>query len=154
VLTREPISVPEAIDAASRVGAWRPDDADGHGWLDDRPIFLAHEPETWEDYDQASLRALHRILGWSPSDRLLVVGAMCNQPIDHRLIAQVALAVLSGRDGVIDYGGPLEIESTGLPGWALSLRYEMAAGGYAQSAIVSPDWLAGWLAEPTFRLIK
>jgi hypothetical protein len=85
---------------------------------------------------------------------VLAVGAMCNDPIDHRLLAEVALTLLSDRDGAIDYSGPLDTEPIGLPGWALHLRYEMAAGGYAQSAIVSADWLTAWLADPAFRLVK
>ena len=36
---------------------------------------------------------------------------MSNQPTDHRIVAQVALALLNRRDGAIDYSGPLEIES-------------------------------------------
>jgi hypothetical protein len=154
VHTPETVTVSDAVAAACQVGEWRAGDSDGSGWLDERPIFFDDGPGSWEDYDAASLRALHHVLGWAPSDRGLAIGAMCNDSVDHSLLAQVAVAVLGTREGAIDYNGSLDIEPMGLPGWVLHLRYELAAGGYAQSAVVSAEWLAAWLADPAFRLIK
>lgn len=154
ILTREFVSVTAATRAIANAGVWRQGDDEGFGWLDDRPLVIGHSDESWVVDDQPSFRALCGLLGWEPCSRELAIGAMCNDAIDHRKLALAALAVLEVYEGVIDYGDSLEAEPPDLPGWTVHLRYEAAAGGYGQTAIVSSDWLRGWLSAPQFRLVK
>lgn len=154
VVTREIVSIADAVEAASRLGVWKPGEQEGDGWLDGRPIAFVHDDDPWEDDDEAALRVLKTMLGWEPSVPSLVIVAMCNSPRDHELLAQVALEVLDGRQGAVDLDGEPPDVPMDLPGWVVHVRYRTVNEADAFHAVASREWLFGWMADQAFRLVK
>jgi hypothetical protein len=142
---------------------------DGQFWVEGRPFVVTIGPEYPEMLTEVVQSGLPRVLGWTPSG-VVTVAAMCNGPEDHRLLAQLCLALCQETGGVVDFGGTLpfgpDVEGSaaaypsstanpaGLQGVLFSTSYETMAGSFATTHYGDADLLRAWLAHPTFHMVK
>lgn len=109
------------------------------------------DPEKNEDvsFEEQVKEALQANLGYIPKE-LILVSAMCNQKIDHQLLAQLLIELADRFDAnMIDLFGNIQ-NRPDLPGIVL----EIETGSQFVSLMVSVEFLKAWLNHPDFRMIK
>jgi hypothetical protein len=138
-------------------------------WLDGRPFVATNgfvDPRMLAELVKSGLPSL---LGWTPKG-VVVVAAMCNGAEDHRLLAQLCLAICEETGGIVGFGGALpfgadldgrgparssRVENpAGLQGVLFSTSYETAGGSFATTHYAGAKLLRAWLEHPTFHMIK
>ena len=80
----------------------------------------------------------------------IVVAAMCNQPVDHRTLAELVASIAEERDGIVDLGRldlPDDIGDTVQCTWS-----EDATDQW--TLLAHPAAVRGWMSRPQFRLLK
>jgi hypothetical protein len=102
----------------------------------------------YEDDKKEILRAR---LGFVP-EQLILVSAMCNQLLDHRLLAHflIEMAEKFGAN-LVDMGGEIE-DRPDLPGKVIESPSEEHPGFVP--IIVDVEFLKNWLNHPRFHMIK
>lgn len=146
-------------------------------WILGRPFMLSfdsNEPVTEE---------VSTVLGWSPQEAV-VLAAMCNDRLDHRLLGELCLHFARQLEGWIDFGGALlprlsdsvrvwyesRDSSTspgweewephvrrmidGLPGTLHTVLYSTEWGKEWGSHIGDADFLEAWLRHRDFHMVK
>jgi len=118
-----------------------------------------------------------RVFGLCP-DSAVTVSAMCNEPEDHRILADIALCLAQRLGGIIDMGGLIvprhvflstpdfwnapwpavqsrvQAFTKSMPGTAVALAYRTASGREWAWHTVDAAFLQAWLRHPEFRMIK
>jgi hypothetical protein len=86
------------------------------------------------------------------------IAAMCNDKIDHHLLAELALEINKIVGGLINLHGKIldatPEETQNYPGNIYEIRYEMDYGQTNYYNICDAEWLRNWTQHPDFRLIK
>ncbi len=122
-------------------------------WVQERPFIVIIGPEYEEEIDDYIDNGLHSLIGWTPKD-IVGFAAMCNQHIDHHLLAEICLRFARKLDGLIDFDGELQINSTNTPGELLSVQYVAASGKECIYHVGNVEFLDWWIKQPEFRMIK
>lgn len=138
-------------------------------WVEGRPFILSFGEEYEGELNDIIEAGLPSVLGWRPQD-LLRLAAMCNDPVDHRILAQLLLRLAQILGGVIDFGGsvlpepsldgptpslPARVEApAGLAGVVFATSYAIEAGRYGTCQYGDPAFLEAWLQHSTFRMVK
>lgn len=99
--------------------------------------------------DGFELAAVVAALGFQPSTTVHAF-AYGNAPADHRLLAELALAVARRYDGLVDFGGSLGDNVTARRGWLVSLPYEWSGTFHIGDA----DFLDAWMEDPRFHMVE
>jgi hypothetical protein len=111
------------------------------------------DPFTNEEfrYEDGEKESLQEKLGFVPKE-LILVSAMCNQPLDHRLLAHL-LIELAGKFGadLMDLHGELN-NRPDLPGKIIEIPSAEHPGFVP--IIVDVEFLKNWLNHPNFHMIK
>lgn len=118
-----------------------------------------------------------RVFGLYP-DMTVTLSAMCNQPEDHHILADIALALVRHLDGVIDMAGlivprhvflstpdfwntpwsavqsSVQVFTASMPGTAAALAYRTSSGREWAWHTVDATFLQAWLCHPKFHMIK
>lgn len=85
----------------------------------------------------------------------IVISAGCNQDGDHNVLGELTLEIAQLLNGIIDFGGDLNIYQKGikeeLNGKVYSIEYN---NGMAEYQISDSEFLANWIKQPNFRMIK
>jgi Family of unknown function (DUF6368) len=137
-------------------------------WLDERPFIVAITSRESEAAQEADAE-LAPELGWSPWLEI-ELAAMCNDPLDQRLLGEVCLYVARALDGIIDFGGAILPEPdlsgpTALPAVSVPLffdgrgtlyaaSYKIDEGRYGTCHYGDAALLQAWLKQPKFRMVK
>jgi hypothetical protein len=120
-------------------------------WIQKRPFLLNIDHSEPLDENVSSL------LGWTPAGSILLA-AMCNSDLDHRLLGKLCLHFARKYDGWVDFGGALISHLTGnlqgLPGRVCTIPYITGLGEAWVSHIADADFFEAWLHHPGFHLIK
>jgi hypothetical protein len=107
---------------------------------------------------------LHDLLDFFPEQRI-TVNAGCQQPMDHRILAQLVIRLAEQYGGVVDLNGWLtpdwklsadEVRAylLKLPGRVMEVHGTTGAGKPTIWHLVDPVFLRAWLKEPNFHMIK
>jgi hypothetical protein len=156
--------VAEAI-CRDRIGAC----VTGDRWFIQRRPFLATFGEDYEGYFADLLaEGLGEALGWKPQGAVHLA-AMCNDPIDHRILGEACVEILCAFHGVIDFGGaimgarqprgsaepPERVENPdGLAGLLWVTWFGNASGVLLPHHFGDALLLQALLKRPGFRLLK
>ena len=139
---------------------------DEHPWSE--MGLLAEAGETQAFYE--------RTFGVYP-DSMISLSAMSNQPVDHRILGEIALALAQRLGGVIDVGlivprhvsvstadfwnAPWSAVQSGvrafteaMPGVAVALTYRPTPGREWARHTIDAAFLQAWLSHPEFHMIK
>lgn len=85
----------------------------------------------------------------------IVISAGCNQDGDHNVLGELTLEIAKLLNGLVDFGGDLNIYRKGiteeLKGKVYSIEYN---NGMAEYQIADVEFLTNWIKHPNFRLIK
>lgn len=140
-------------------------DAQGDGFrLGDRPFILGFGEGYPGELEELGETTLPRHLGWMPEGAMWLA-AMCNQIEDHRLLAEVCLAIAERLDGIVDYGGVLRFDPLAqrLPS-VLTQAYEfpprydgtLLAVPHGRLLVHYSDcaFLHWWMQQAEFRMVK
>ena len=130
------------------------------GWITKRPFFVdcgwAYKREI-EDFD---FDGFQKGFGWSPVDQV-TIAAMCNDDIDHRLLAQICVAIAEEFHGAVNFGGrPFSLTDDiikSLSGKPIALA--AFDGGVLKNPELSvcfadSTFVSEWLHHPSFRMVK
>jgi hypothetical protein len=118
-------------------------------WVASRPFLWS----TGEEYPgQLSEEDLSGLIGWQPKDQV-IFAAMCNDEVDHRVLAELCIDVGYLLDGVVDFGGWLGDDITPKIGQIWTSPYASVSGP-AFSHLGTPEFLEWWLEQPAFRMVK
>jgi hypothetical protein len=101
---------------------------------------------------QLSEEDVSGLIGWQPKDQV-IFAAMCNDEVDHRVLADLCIDVGYLLDGVVDFGGWLGDDITPKIGQIWTSPYASASGP-AFSHLGTPEFLEWWLEQPAFRMVK
>ena len=108
---------------------------------------------TGEEYPgELSEEDLFGLIGWQPKDQV-IFAAMCNDEVDHRVLAELCIEVAYSLDGVVDFGGWLGDDIAPKIGQIWAGSYE-SVSGRAFSHLGTPGFLEWWLQQPGFRMVK
>jgi hypothetical protein len=137
--------------------------------VDGRPFIFAIGPEYAEELSEIEESGLPAVLGWVPRDTVSFA-AMCNQEHDHRLLAELCIALAEREDGIIDFGGclavgpnlsdsaaskPLRLQDPeGLSGVLYAASHETSPGSFFTSHYGDAALARAWLHHPNFRMVK
>lgn len=137
-------------------------------WVEERPFLVDFGQKSTSELDELT-QALGNVLGWTPRSSIMLA-AMCNDRRDHQLLAQLCLRLASMFDGVVDFGGELLSEPilnrsapttavrvvapSGLNGRLFAISYMTANGEYATSHLGDAPFLASWINDPRFQMVK
>lgn len=103
----------------------------------------------WEYEEQLIEYAeLNSLLGWAPLD-LVVFGAMCNGPEDHKALGSLTLGLASAVGGVIEFGSLLE-EYTRDEQILQHPEYYP----YGGTSILGVNLMKAWLLHRDFAMVK
>ena len=85
----------------------------------------------------------------------IVISAGCNQDGDHNVLGELTLEIAKLLNGLVDFGGDLNIYGKGvteeLKGKVYSIEYN---NGMAEYQIADVEFLTNWIKHPNFRMIK
>ena len=85
----------------------------------------------------------------------IVISAGCNQIGDHNMLGELTLQITSKLDGLIDFGGDINMYRQGiteeLNGEVYAIEYN---NGMAVYQISDTTFLANWIKHQDFRMIK
>jgi len=122
-------------------------------WVQERPFIVTFGPEHENELDDFVAGGLSDMMGWTPKDTI-GFAAMCNQQVDHRLLGEICLQCAKSLDGVIDFGGELPARPSHAPGTLYTVPYRGATGHECRYHVGNAQFLAWWLNQPNFRMIK
>jgi Family of unknown function (DUF6368) len=97
------------------------------------------------------LKAVSAAFGFTPSSAIDIF-AYANSPIDHRILAELALFFTRQFDGIVDFGGNLGSVSV-RSGKLVSIPYTSVSGPSAFH-VSDAEFLEAWLCDPGFHMIK
>lgn len=107
--------------------------------------------DTGFEQEEEERRSIEEALGYVPSSAIHIF-AFSNSPIDHRMLAEIALYFARTFGGLIDFGGNLG-EVRRHAGQLFSIPY--CAGSTPQAFHVGDiEFLENWLADPRFHMVK
>jgi hypothetical protein len=135
-------------------------------WIDQRPFIVSMGEEYPGAMQEVMDTGLPSLLGWHEVDTIRLA-AMCNDPIDHQLLAELCLLIARTGDTVVDFHGELIggaalsdqncvviTPPTPLPGKLYQLQQPRDDGSFIVTQAGDAAFLAGWLRSPQFRMIK
>ena len=126
-----------------------------------------------EELQEEQKHFLH-YLGYVPQQYINVY-AGCNNPIDHRILGQIALLLAERYDHIIDLGAlrpPLQpgrrwdiesdtiedveqyVRSLAFPGHIFHMYYTTARDTRWVHHLVDTQWFRSWLQHPNFHMVK
>ncbi|MEU8238230.1 DUF6368 family protein [Actinoplanes missouriensis] len=147
---------------------------DGHDWWvlrDPRPLGLPEHLQTGpmlievgrhEADDAGEAAGLARAAGSVPGSEIVLAAAV-NGTDDHRLLAEIAVAIARRYGGLIGLDGPLPVPTgsatareiiRSLRGRWHEIPYRTAGGDVAVYHVVDAGLLSSWLRHPHFRMVK
>ncbi|MBN1911527.1 MAG: hypothetical protein JW818_17430 [Pirellulales bacterium] len=119
-------------------------------WIQGRPLSVGFGPC---DEDEEDFKILCDKLGWTPQG-CIDCSAGCNSDIDHRVLGEVCLHFVQLFNGVVDFCGELPASALDGPGKLWSLPYQSVMGIQCISHFSDAEFLAWWLQQPEFYMIK
>lgn len=122
-------------------------------WIDDRPFILIPGTEYEGQLEEYTEVGLCDLLGWTV-EATVTVCAMCNQIQDHRLLGEFCLNIAKLLGGIIDFGGELPLGRAQHRGALYGFPQVGNSGCPWTWHIGDIDFLAWWLEQPNFRLVK
>ena len=148
VIAREPLSAAQLGSVADFIASKAARVEGDSFWVSGRPfIWIAGE----EYPGQLSEVDLSEVIGWQPKGQVILI-AMCNDKVDHRILADLCIEVALLLDGIIDFEGWLG-DVTPKIGQIWKSTYE-SVPGTAFSHLGTPEFLRWWLEQPGFHMIK
>ncbi|PHR98978.1 MAG: hypothetical protein COA78_25505 [Blastopirellula sp.] len=149
VIIREPLSAEQRSKVADLVSSKASQVEGMDFWVNDRPFLWS----IGEDYPgELAEEDLSELIGWQPQDQV-IFAAMCNDQVDHRILAELCIEVARLLDGLVDFGGWLgDLEPSDV-GQLWASPYESISGPVF-SHLGTPEFLAWWLKQPNFRMVK
>lgn len=103
----------------------------------------------WEPREGGELRSLETKIGWVPEDEI-GPAAMCNDPQDHRILAEIAIWLAERQSGIVDLGGEL-------PFLSQTVHDVSSVNALCPAAIAhlaTPSALRTWLGSAEFKMGK
>ncbi|MGW3143395.1 DUF6368 family protein [Streptomyces sp. NPDC001177] len=88
----------------------------------------------------------------SPPVQGLVLAAGSSGPANHRMLGHLTLALARRLDALIDFDGMLDAPE--LPGLLAQVSYGADDDGRGLRQVGDAEFLAAWLWQPQFRMIK
>ena len=122
-------------------------------WIQERPFIVGFGPEYDGEMEEYATSSLSSMTGWMPKDSVRFA-AMCNQPIDHRLLGGLCLRVAKLLGGVVNFGAELDLETKRWEGKLFVLHDQSVSGGECECHIGTAAFLEWWLKQPNFHMIK
>lgn len=138
-------------------------------------IDLYHPPEQYPEYDDQDRKTIEYFFDLTLSGQINI-HAKCNQEVDHKILGQLALAIVEKYGGLIDFGGALSCVENNLyelkqpwedmepyfcklpdefSGLLLSIPYWIVPGERTWLFHIGDvEFLEIWLNHPRFRMIK
>lgn len=169
VLLREALHGAQVTDVRTQIADLADEVKGDDFWLDGRPFFVMFKEDYPGALDDLAKEGLPMVLGWTPIG-VLGFAAMCNDDLDHRLLAALCLRFAKNLDGLIDFGGtvaagpnvsassaapPARIERPqGLLGVLFATTYMTHEGLYATCHYADVVFMESWLDDPRFRMVK
>ncbi len=127
----------------------------GSGSFAGRPfvctIGVHGQPLTF-DYSDGELEQIHAIFGIRPTCAI-TFAAMCNQHIDHEILARLAQTIAIKLDGFIDLNGRIELDANDHDGLH-QIRYTNSPHAEVIRHCCTPDFLARYMTFKHFRMVK
>ena len=125
--------------------------------VDGRDFAVSGHPFIWshgEEYDgEFSECDYSTAVGWRPKDQILLI-AMCNQPEDHVILADLCIKISEKIGGLIDFGGTLQLSGSETSGRLHRIGFDSSHGGTGYCHIGDIEFLKGWISQPEFRMVK
>jgi hypothetical protein len=90
--------------------------------------------------------------GFPCADVMIEVGARYNDPVDHRLLAEVAAWLAEKLGGVISVGGPLPLP-VDHPGRHVAVPISVPVGSESTFHVLDATALRAWCKSPHFHMI-
>lgn len=115
---------------------------------DGRPFLGAVE---LDDRSDEEIARIEERFGWRPAGSLIVLSAMCNQPEDHAILAEIAAWAADRVQGLVDMCGDVPILASDD---ALRIAYDTISDHTAEYLVVSPHALRSWRQEAGFFMVK
>jgi len=104
------------------------------------------------DYSDDELEQIHSVFEIRPTCAI-TFAAMCNQQIDHEILARLAQTVAIKLDGFIDLNGRIELDAKDHDGLH-PIRYTNSLYANTTRHCCTPDFLARYMTFEFFRMIK
>lgn len=121
---------------------------------DARPFVITIERFTYEtgtlDFSAADIRELECAFNCE-LHRNITLGAMCNSITDHRILAELLIALAEAFDGIIHFGG-CGHHYTGRDPSLTIVELDGGSGMMLDHHICTPDFMRWWLRHPQFRM--
>jgi hypothetical protein len=114
-------------------------------WINDRPFIISYGEEYENQFQEYINDGTNKIIGWEPIDQM-IIAAMSNQQIDHIILAELCISISIIIDGLIYFGGVLNINNDLIFG----KLYNLPDGSH----IGDTTFLKNWLNSKIFRMIK
>jgi hypothetical protein len=137
--------------------------------IDERPFVVWFGEEYLGELREREEGGLPELLGWRPADSV-GFAAMCNEQVDHQLVAEICAEVAERLGGIIDFGGPIGlgpvfpkeaphrpmkiVNPGGVPGLLYATCYEIHPGRYGTCHFGDAALLRSYLQLPSFRMVK
>lgn len=136
-------------------------------WIEGRPFGVAFG-DSEGALAEAIAAGLAAALGWMPGSTVSLT-AMCNRPLDHRLLGETCLDFVQALGGVVDFGGQLPIgpalagsecsptwfeRPEGIAGSLLAMAYPIEGGSFGLCHYGDARFMRSWLGAPGFGMVK
>lgn len=121
-------------------------------WVNERPFIIDYTRRHNEFPDYIE-NGFVELTGWEPGD-MISLCAMCNDQVDHKILADLCINILTILEGVIDFGGPLDIDDNNIAGILYKLSYRTVYGTISWSHIGDISFLKHWKDCQNFKMIK
>lgn len=118
-----------------------------------RPFTIKRHPIDTLYYSEEEILMLKDYVGFNPVFGL-VVSAMCNREIDHKILGELTLYLAEEFNGLINFGGHLITQTDKMQGKMWEIPYETSGGMMAVYSIANVDFMRAWLNNKNFRMIK
>jgi hypothetical protein len=124
------------------------------------PILISAEGPFYEDpVEEVSMSSA---LGYLPGTEI-VMAMGCTGDLNHRLLGNLTMMVARRYGGLVDLTGPMPIyppsevsrlDLDRMPGVRHEIEYWVGDDDYLSYLVVDVDFLAWWLTQPNFRMVK
>ena len=102
------------------------------------------------EYDTQELDQIEIKTNFRPNTNILLM-AMTNDFESHKLLGILALKIAENFNGIIDFGGKLNIDDS-IKGKTYNINYETAVGTSTQYNICDVEFMKYWLEHENFSL--
>ncbi|MCP4178778.1 MAG: hypothetical protein GY756_13520 [bacterium] len=122
-------------------------------WIRERPFIINFGLEFKEELQEHIENGISDIIGWEPKDKI-IISAMANQEIDHKILAELCTNISQKLNGLIDFTGELNIGDERIQGTLFKVPYKNINGEISYNHIGDIEFLIHWMKNNNFRMIK